>query len=150
MLRRRVAPQMPALLAHLAPDPWTEPFWLATREHRMVAPRCKQCSAFRMPPTPFCWKCRTQEVDWVELSGRGTVYTFNVTRQALVPFLRGAVPYVVAVIELEGAPGVRLISNVIDVDPALVRIGMPVRVAWDDIDDNVTIPRFVPADHASV
>ncbi len=149
MLRRRVAPQLPSLLARLNPDPWTEPFWRATREHRLVAPRCTACGAFRMPPTPFCWQCRTQAVDWVELSGRGTVFTFNVTRQALVPFLRGAVPYVVAVIELEGAPGVRLISNVIDVDPALVKIGMPVRVAWDDIDDNVTIPRFVPADGAN-
>jgi len=147
--RRRVAPQMPEVLARLNPDPWTAPFWQAAREHRMVAPRCRACGAFRMPPTPFCWKCRKQDVDWVELSGRGTVYTFNVTRQALLPFLRPAVPYVVAVVELEGAPGVRLISNVIDVDPSLVRIGMPVRVAWDDVDDDVTIPRFVPSDAAN-
>jgi hypothetical protein len=139
---------MPGFLAQLAPDRWTEPFWRAAREHRLVAPRCRQCGAFRMPPTPFCWKCRTQDVDWVELSGRGSVFTFNVTRQALLPFLREAVPYVVAVVELEGAPGVRLIGNVIDVDPAQVKIGMPVRVAWDDIDDETTIPRFVPADHA--
>ncbi len=146
MLRKRVAPQMPAELAQLHPDPWTEPFWLAAREHRLVAPRCKQCSAFRMPPSPFCWKCRAQSVDWVELSGRGSVYTYNVTRQALIPHLRPAVPYVIAVVELEGAPGARLISNVIDVDPAQVRIGLPVRVAWDDVDGDTTIPRFVPAD----
>jgi hypothetical protein len=146
MRRVRAAPEMPAELARLHPDPWTEPFWSAAREHRLVAPRCRRCGAFRMPPAPFCWKCRSQAVDWVALSGRGTVFTFNVTRQALIPQLRPAIPYVVAVVELEGAPGVRLISNVIDVDPARVRIGLPVRVAWDDIDEETTIPRFVPAD----
>jgi hypothetical protein len=146
MERTRLAPQLPASLARLAPDAWTEPFWRAAREHRLVAPRCRACGAFRMPPGPYCWRCRTQPVDWVELSGRGTVYTCSVTRQALVPFLREAVPYVVAVVELEGAPGVRLVGNVLDVDPAEVRIGMPVRVAWDDIDEATTIPRFVPED----
>jgi hypothetical protein len=139
---------MPASLARLAPDAWTEPFWLAAREHRLVAPRCKECGAFRMPPAPYCWQCRTQAVDWVALSGRGSVYTFSVARQALVPLLREAVPYVVAVVELDDAPGLRLVANVIDVDPAQMRIGMPVRVVWDDVDEATTIPRFVPADDA--
>ena len=149
MERKRVAPEMPAALARLAPDPWTEPFWSAAREHRLVAPRCQGCGAFRMPPSPFCWKCRSQAVDWVELSGAGSVYTFNVTRQALIPLLRPSIPYVIAVVEMEGAPGVRLVGNVIDVEPGQVRIGMPVRVAWDDVDDETTIPRFVLVEDAS-
>jgi uncharacterized OB-fold protein len=97
-----------------------------------------------MPPSPFCWKCRSQDVDWVELSGRGTVFTFSVARHPFIPQLADAVPYVIAVVELEDAPGVRLIANVIDIDPEEVRIGMPVSVAWDDIDANTTIPRFTP------
>jgi uncharacterized OB-fold protein len=143
--RTRIFPEMPAFMADLAPDPWTEPFWAAAREHRLVAPCCTACGAFRMPPAAFCWRCRNQEVELVELSGRGTVFTFVITRQALIPQLADAVPNVVAVVDLDGAPGCRLVGNVLRVEPEAVEIGMPVVVAWDDVDETVTIPRFVPA-----
>jgi uncharacterized OB-fold protein len=135
---------MPDFMANLSPDEWSAPFWLAASQHRLVAPRCTTCGAFRMPPTPFCWNCRQQEVAWLDLSGRGTIFTFIVTRQALIPQLADAIPYNVSVVDLEGAPGCRLVSNVLNVDPAELEIGMPVKVAWDDITDTVTIPRFVP------
>jgi uncharacterized OB-fold protein len=139
-------PTLPASIVSLHPDEWTAPFWLAAAEHRLVAPKCTACGTFRLPPAPFCWRCRAQDVEWVELSGRGTVYSFTITRQALIPQLKDSVPYVAAVIELEGAPEVRLVSNVVDVDPESVRIGMPVAVAWDDIGEHVTLPRFLPVE----
>jgi len=145
MERTRIFPEMPEFMANLSPDEWTLPFWRAASEHRLVAPKCIHCGAFRMPPTPFCWKCRRQEIDWIELSGRGTVYTFVIARQALIPQLADAVPNVVAVIELDDAPGCRLVGNVLNVEPESVEIGMPVVVAWDDVNETVTIPRFVPA-----
>jgi len=145
MERTRIFPEMPDFMARLNPDPWTEPFWQAASEHRLVAPKCTNCGAFRMPPSPFCWSCRRQDVEWVELSGRGTVYTFIIARRALIPQLAPAMPNVVAVIELEDAPGCRLVGNVLGIDPEAVEIGMAVEVAWDDIDETVTIPRFVPA-----
>jgi uncharacterized OB-fold protein len=137
-------PSLPSAIASIHPDVWTLPFWEAARDHRLVAPQCVACGAFRLPPAPFCWRCRTQDVSWVELSGRGTVYTYTVTRQALIPLLQDAVPYVAAVIELEGAPGVRLASNIVDVDPDSVHVGMTVALAWDDLDNGVTLPRFLP------
>ena len=140
------APTLPSSIVSLHADRWTAPFWEAARGHRLVAPRCTTCGAFRLPPAPFCWRCRAQDVEWVELSGRGTVYSFTVTRQALIPQLKDSVPYVAAVIALEGVPGVRLVSNIVDVDPASVRIGMPVAVAWDDVDDHTTLPRFLPVE----
>jgi len=145
MERTRIFPEMPDFMARLNPDPWTEPFWQAASEHRLVAPKCTNCGAFRMPPSPFCWSCRRQDVEWVELSGRGTVYTFIIARRALIPQLAPAMPNVVAVIELDDAPGCRLVGNVLGIDPEAVEIGMAVEVAWDDIDETVTIPRFVPA-----
>lgn len=147
--RTRIFPEMPDFMAELAPDPWTEPFWRAAGEHRLVAPRCTNCGTFRMPPVPFCHTCRHQDVEWVELSGRGTVFTFVITRRALIPQLEDAVPNVVAVIDLEGAPGCRLVSNVLEVDPEAVEIGLPVVVAWDDVNETVTIPRFVPDESRS-
>jgi len=64
----RSKPNMPPDLVDLHPDPWTEPFWLAARDHRLVAPRCRFCGTFRMPPTGFCRKCRQQDVEWVDLA----------------------------------------------------------------------------------
>ena len=145
MERTRIFSEMPEFMANLSPDEWTLPFWQAASEHRLVAPTCTGCGAFRMPPAPFCWKCRQQDVEWIELSGRGTVYTFVIARQALIPQLADAIPNVVAVVELEDAPGCRLVGNVLQIEPEAVEIGMPVVVAWDDVNDVVTIPRFVPA-----
>ena len=145
MQRTRIFPEMPEFMANLSPDEWTLPFWQAASEHRLVAPKCIHCGEFRMPPAPFCWKCRRQEIDWIELSGRGTVYTFVIARQALIPQLADAVPNVVAVIELDDAPACRLVGNVLQIEPESVEIGMRVVVAWDDVNETVTIPRFVPA-----
>jgi uncharacterized OB-fold protein len=133
---------LPAEFAEIGPSSWTEPFWLAAREHRLVVPRCASCGTFRFPPGPFCHECQHQDVEQVEMSGAGTVYTYTVARHGVVPSLAGSVPYVVAVIELDGAPGIRMIGNIVESDPEAVRIGSRVGLAWDDVTDEVTIPRF--------
>jgi uncharacterized protein len=138
----RPAGALPADFADLHPDAWTEPFWLATREHRLTIPKCTNCGTFRFPPGPFCHVCRHQEVDQAQISGAGTVYTFTVVRHAVVPSLSDSVPYVIAVIEFDDAPGVRMIANIVESDVDTVRIGSRVEVAWDDIDHEVTVPRF--------
>jgi uncharacterized OB-fold protein len=133
-----------AALTGIFPDQWTRPFWEAAREHRLVACRCTACGTFRMPPTAFCWNCRSRSAEWVDLPGTGSVYTFTVARHPLTPAVRAAVPYVIAVVTLDGAGGARLISNVVGVTPAQVKIDMPVTVVFDDISDRVSLPRFRP------
>jgi hypothetical protein len=137
-----LAKKPPAALAALHANPWTEPFWRAAAEHRLVAPRCADCGTFRMPPSAFCHACQSQRIDWLPLAGRGTVYSYTIVRRALIPLLEGSIPHVIAVIELAGAPGARLVSNVIDVAPERVAVGMAVEVAWDDVREGVAIPRF--------
>jgi uncharacterized OB-fold protein len=135
----------PPELAVLTPDSWTEPFWRAAAEHRLIVPRCRACGTFRMPPSPFCWACQSSDLDWIEHAGDGSVYSFTVVRHAVVPQVATALPYVVAVVELADAGGVRLVSNVVDIDPELVSIGLAVTVVWDDVSDGVAVPRFRPA-----
>ncbi len=143
MTRAQVPPQS---LGALHPDAFTEPFWQAAAEHRLTCAQCTACGAFRMPPAAFCHRCRSQDVTWAELSGRGTVFSFTVARHALIPDLVEYLPYVVAVVDLEGAPGARLIGNVIDIEVEDVRIGMPVEVAWEDVEGSpVSLYRFRPA-----
>jgi len=138
----RPADALPAVFAELGPDAWTQPFWAAAREHRLAVPRCDNCQTFRYPPAPFCHACRHQDVTFADLPGTGTVYTFTVVRHAVVPELRDHLPYVVAVVTVDGAPGVRLIANLVESDPDAVTIGARVEVVWDDVNPDVTIPRF--------
>ena len=140
-----IAKRPPPELFKLSTNSWTQPFWDATAQHRLVAPQCGHCGRFRMPPTPFCPACQSQAIDWRTLSGSGRVYSYTIALRGIVPGMESHLPYVPAVIELDGAPGVRLISNIVDVDVASIRVGMAVTVVWDDhLANGVAVPRFVP------
>jgi uncharacterized OB-fold protein len=140
---------LPEELGELHPDQWTAPFWEHAREHRLVAARCTRCDAFRpMPPGSFCWECDGDEVAWIELSGRATLHSFTIVRRAVASSLEGVVPFVIAIVDLDGAPGVRLMTNIVDVEPEAVRTGMALTVVWDDLASGVTIPRFAPVGSA--
>ena len=66
-------------------DAVTQPFWDAALQDRLVVPRCVHCGTFVLTPQPFCFNCRGQGSDWVELPGTGTIYTFTVVRHPLLP-----------------------------------------------------------------
>lgn len=123
-------------------DATTLPFWQAAAEHRLVVQRCSACGRTRLPPAPVCPACRSAESDWQTLSGRGEVYTYTVVHR---PIAAGQqLPFVIAVIALEGAGGVRMISNLVAVEPAEVRVGLPVELVWEDMSADLAIPRFRP------
>ncbi|BBU21022.1 Zn-ribbon domain-containing OB-fold protein [Mycobacterium xenopi] len=134
-----LATTIPGDLVRIAVNKTTEPFWEAAQRRRLTAPQCAECGEFRMPPTPFCPNCRSAAVNWVELSGKATVYSFAVVHGfpgmpelTLVP----------AVLDLPDAPGARLVSNIIDVVPADVTIGMTAQVDFSPISDGWLLPVF--------
>jgi uncharacterized OB-fold protein len=133
---------LPADVIHLTPNVWTQPFWDAAAQHRLVVPRCTACGTFRFPPGPFCWRCRAQDVEWVQHDGNGTVYSFTVVRHGVIPEVREVLPVVAAVVELPGTDGCRVVSNVVDCDPAVVTIGAPVTLDWYDVRAGTSIPVF--------
>ncbi len=137
--RDKVAAALPAEAVKISVDPSTEPFWQAARERRLVAPRCADCGTFRLPPTPFCWRCQSAAVDWTELSGRATVYTYTVVEG--YPGLP-EITLVPAVVDLPDAPGARLVTNVVGVDPADVSIGTELIVDFHPISDGWLLPVF--------
>jgi uncharacterized protein len=124
---------LPAELINLTPSPSTAPFWEATAEHRLVVPRCTACGTYRLPPAPFCPACRTQDVEWIEQPGDGTIYAFTIIRHAVIPPVADALPLIAVIVELPGTGGCRLVGNVVDAEPDAVAIGLPVRVAWYDV-----------------
>jgi uncharacterized protein len=127
-------------------DDSTQPFWQAALEGRLIASQCSHCGQFLLPPQPRCFQCQGTEFKWEELAGTGTIYSYTVVRHPLAPYLREVVPYVSAVIELDGTqgPGSRLMANVIDCDPETVSIGDRVRIVFDRLSDTLALPRFAP------
>jgi uncharacterized OB-fold protein/acyl dehydratase len=115
-------------------------FWEGVDRGELLIQRCVSCGRLRHPPRPMCPNCQSLEWDTVTASGKGEVYSFIIPHYPQVPMFE--YPYVVAVIALE--EGTRLISNVIDIDPGDVTIGMPVEVRFVAVDDELTLPLFAP------
>jgi uncharacterized OB-fold protein len=134
----------PEGLIQLTPDVWTAPFWEAAAQHRLVVPRCVGCGAFRFPPSPFCWRCRAQDVHWVERPGRGFVYSFTIVWHPIVADLADTVPYAPAVVEIPDTDGVRIVGAVTDASPSDVHVGRAVELVWRDVRADVTVPTWRP------
>jgi uncharacterized protein len=120
----------------------SEEFFEATKDGRLLIQRCTSCNEHQFYPRKICIHCGSSGVEWVQASGKGTVHTYTVIHQQGMPLWRDEVPYVAAIIDLE--EGVRMTSNVVDVQPADMSIGMPVEVTFVD-EGMYVLPRFRPA-----
>jgi hypothetical protein len=121
----------------------TKPFWDGCAEGKLLVQRCAVCRAYRHPPSPVCPHCLSEKHEWVASSGRGTVYTFTVVREMRARGWEKMVPYVLAVVELEEGP--RMLTNLIDVAPEAVAIGMPVVATFAELDGTTKLPLFRPS-----
>lgn len=129
------APEISAL--EIPMDAWTQPFWEATADHRLMFPACGDCATVRWPPGPFCPACQSQRVAW-RPAGAGRVYSFTVVRGPS----RIQVP---ALIEFPDAGGVRLLAAIVDTPLDAIRIGRGVELGWSRA-ANATVPVFsIPA-----
>ena len=122
--------------------PEAEAYWDATRDKRLVLPWCKECDRPFWYPRPVCPACLSPNVEWREASGRGEVYAVSVMHRPGNPTMQSRVPYAVALVELE--EGVRVMTNIVGVDPGEVKIGMPVSVTWEPLSDGRHLPLFEP------
>jgi hypothetical protein len=127
-------------------DDTVQPFWDAALKGKLTASKCTNCGTIHLPPTPRCFVCQHKDFAWIDLPGTGTIYTFTVVRHALRPDLKDVVPYVSAIIELDGTqgPGARIQANVINCDPEAIRIGDRVKVLFDKVSETFAVPRFEP------
>lgn len=123
-------------------DEESKGFWEACRRHQLYIQRCRNCGSFRYYPRALCPRCLSDATEWLLSSGRATVYTYTVTHQNQAHGFRDSLPYVLAYVDLE--EGARMLTNIVGCDPADVEIGMPVTVVFDDVTDEVTLPKFKP------
>lgn len=135
-------------------DADSAPFWDAALLGELVVQRCDGCGVQRFPPRPMCASCRSLLSTWRPVSGRGQVWSWVVVHPPVLPAYAPYAPFPVAVVELAEAPDLRMVGNVVtgrdavinSVDPTRLRIGMPVRVVFQQVAADVALPRWVPDD----
>ena len=115
-------------------------FWDAAAEGRLVAQRCAACGRLRHPPRPMCPECHSLDIAVVELSGRGTVYSYGVLHHPPHP----AFDYPVLAVLVDLDEGIRLVSNLTDAAPDDLRIGMSVEAHYVATAGGGTVPVFRP------
>lgn len=108
------------------PDGETRPFWDSIAEGRLRLQRCSACGRHVFYPRSVCPHCMSAQLDWIDASGRASVYSFTVVHRAPPGFADEA-PYVVALVEL--AEGPRMLTRLLDVDPGDAAVGMAVELA---------------------
>lgn len=124
------------------PDADTAFFWEGTARGELLILRCDACGRFVHYPRPTCNRCAGSSLTPTAVSGRGTVHSFTVTHRPVPGF---EPPFVVALIELDEQAGLRMVSNLVGIDPSDVRIGMPVAVTFAPVED-IVLPLFAPGE----
>jgi uncharacterized OB-fold protein len=126
-----------------SPTPDTQPYWDGLNEGRLRLQRCAACGLTRHYPRPVCDACYSMKADWADATGRGTVHSWTITHYAFHPGFKGDLPYILLTVDLE--EGVRMQSQARGIDASALRIGLPVKVAYEKAKEGLTLPVFVPA-----
>lgn len=121
--------------------PLSRPYWEAAADGRLVAPRCKSCDRYFFAPEVACKHCFSTDWTYVEVSGRGSLYSYTTVYRA--PEIGMAVPYVLGVIDLE--EGFSMFAHVVECAPACLICGLPLEVDFLPLHDGRIAPVFKPS-----
>jgi uncharacterized OB-fold protein len=147
-------------LTLLVPDNDSEfqEYFVHARAHRLVMRKCSACGLMRYPPTHACPWCTDLGWTWHEVSGRGTIYSYEIVVHAIQPGFKEVAPYPVVLVELDeqrGAPtpdeALRMVANLVKPgggmeDEKNVAIGKRVQVVFEDLADHMALPQFALTD----
>ncbi len=125
-----------------APDEVSRFFWEAAEDHRLVLQRCRACTRLQYPPEVCCIHCQAEVFDHAEISGRGVIYSYAIVDRPLHAGFVDRLPYIVAFVELNDQPGLRMMTNLVDLPEGhSPKCGMTVEVAFEKR-GAVTLPQF--------
>jgi uncharacterized protein len=143
VLSRRPADMAEPARAKPKPTPETQHFWDGTQAGELRLQRCDACANVFFPPRPFCPSCASRKVSIFKASGKGTLYSYVINHRPAAPGFTP--PYAIAVVELDEGP--RMMSNIIDCPqtPEALELDMKLEVAFEKLDDKITLPLFRPA-----
>lgn len=104
-------------------------YWSSASSHKLVLRRCAACGRHHFPPRHLCPECWSDDLQWVEASGEGSVYTYTVMHRAPSPEFSARTPYIVALIDL--AEGPRMMANIVGAGAREIALGDRVRVCFE-------------------
>ncbi len=125
------------------PDEFSQAFWDAANEERLVIQNCNACSRLQHPPAPACGECRSSDhLEWREMSGRGTIYNYGVVHDCPVRLLQADQPFNVAVIMLDDDPGIQMYSHLPGTPVDDVPVGAAVEVVFEATANGQRVPEW--------
>ena len=126
--------------ARPAPEPTidSKPYWDGLKERRLLLQQCGNCGLVRHYPRPMCDACHSLQVQWIESSRRGRLYSWTEVHHPFVPGFREEIPYVMATVEL--AEGVRLQCQILNADPDALGLDLPVEIVFREVQDGLVLP----------
>lgn len=125
-----------------AVDALSKPFWDAAKQHRLVLQRCTACGYFNHPPRLACDACQSQQLDFAPVSGRGRIYSFTVMHQPNIAGFEDEIPYLNILVELEEQAKLFMVCDLPLADRDKVKIGGSVEVWFEDVNAEISLPRF--------
>lgn len=121
---------------------WTKPFWEAARQEKFIIQQCADCQKYVFYPRICCPHCFSDHLDWVEPSGKGTIYSFSVVTNNAPSAFAQDMPYVVAIVRLD--EGVQMLTNIVQCDLDKIHCDMRVEVVFEKLNDEFNLPKFRP------
>ena len=131
-----------ALKPRPVPDALERPFWDGVARHTLVMQRCRACKNYVHPPYPECTNCRSGDLTFEPVSGRGVIFERAVVESPVVVGFEDDVPYACLFVELDEQAGLLVAGNLVDAAPYEARIGRPVEVVFREESDGFTLPAF--------
>ena len=122
------------------PGPADRPFWAAAKRHQLVLPRCGDCRNVWFPPYACCPRCLSANVEWITASGKGSLYGWIEMYKAYLPAFADKIPYNVVLVRLEEGP--LMFGTLVDTAWEEMRADMPVVVEFEDVTEEISLPRF--------
>ena len=123
----------------------TRPFWTAAKNRKLVVQKCGKCGTLNFFPKPWCIDCGNRGLEWIEVSGKGTIYSFTTANKVMMNFpgWKADLPVTLGIIDLD--EGARMYGQLVGAKPEAWKIGGKVKVVFEDISPEAGIPKFVPA-----
>ncbi len=131
-----------------APTESTAPYWEAAKRGKLALVQCQDCGFYLHPSRFICVRCHaaTPNLAYVEVSGRGTLYSYVLHYETRFNGFADKVPYIAAVIELDEQPGLTVWGNILDAEYEDLRLGLPVEAVWEQTDDpEIAMMQWRPA-----
>lgn len=140
-MTQTTTPQRPLPLA----DPLSAPFWTAARAHALHMQSCDRCGVLAYPPEIACRACGGDRLHFTSVSGRATLHSWTILHEPPSPGFRDRLPVILAAVELVEQERLLMSTNLVGIDPAVLRIGLPLEAVFEDVTADYTLVQFGPA-----